>query len=581
MKAAPIDPVVVAVIGNRLDAITKEIGESMLRTSRSPIFSEARDFVTAIFDQRCNLVAQTHYIPVIGGSTPFSQKAISDAFGDDIHEGDVFILNDPYSGNNHPPDVTVTRPVFWKGKLCYWATAKGHHVDVGGGGVAGYNPTAKDVWEEATRVPPLKLVDAGRLRQDVYNMILLNVRVPFLVDGDLKCQIGATAVGERGIKGLLEKYGLELLDSAVAELMKSSEVQVRREIGRIPDGVYRSERKIDHDGIDKDRMPTIRVAVTVKGEKISFDFSGSDPQVRGFVNSPIANTVSSAHLAFFACLNPDIRYNGGAVRPIEVIAPAGTIVNPVAPAPCTACTVPTCETICEACWLALAQAIPSQTHAMWARWCAPATMGIDPRTGRFFADIHFISKGGGGPTEGYDGWDHIGTVVCLGGLRSPDPELHELISPYLLLNYEYLPDSAGAGEWRGGYGVHYRWKVLADGIPCANFGSGLRPETAPLGIAGGGGAPPHRLSLTHPNGSVDTIDCNTFYTLNNGDVFDICSSGGGGFGDPRKRPVAKVLADVKDGLVAPSIAAKDYGVIVDPKSLALDEAATVRARDGA
>ena len=391
MTKASIDPVIVAVIGNRLDAITKEIGETMLRTSRSPIFSEARDFVTAIFDADCNLVAQTHYIPVIGGSTPFGQKAISDAFGDDIHEGDVFILNDPYSGNNHPPDITITRPVFHEGKLRFWAMAKGHHADVGGGGVVGYNPAAKDVWEEALRLPPMKLAERGKPRQDVFNMILMNVRVPFLVEGDLKCQMGATAIGERGIKGLLAKYGPETLDEVVEELLRASEIQVRREISRIPDGVYKAERKIDHDGIDKDRMPAIRVAMTVKGEEITFDFSASDPQVRGYLNSPMANTVGAAHLGFFACINSDIHYNGGAIRPVTVIAPAGSIVNPIAPAPCTACTVPTAETIVETCWLALAQAIPNQTQAVWARWCAPATLGLDPRTGRFFADIHFIS----------------------------------------------------------------------------------------------------------------------------------------------------------------------------------------------
>jgi N-methylhydantoinase B len=301
--------------------------------------------------------------------------------------------------------------------------------------------------------------------------------------------------------------------------------------------------------------------------------------VRGYLNSPIANTSGATHLAFFACINPDIRYNGGAIRPISIIAPSGTIVNPEAPAPCTACTVPTAETICETCWLALAQAIPAQAHALWARWCAPATMGVDPRTGRFFADIHFISKGGGGATQGFDGWDHIGTVVCLGGLRSPDPELHELVSPYLLLNYEYLPDSAGAGQWRGGYGVHYRWKVLADGIPCANFGSGLKAETAPLGIAGGKGSAPYRLSLTHPDGTVDPVDCNSFYTLNKGDIFEICSSGGGGFGDPHKRPVDRVMADIKDGLVAPDRAASDYGVVVNATTLTLDKAATATSRE--
>jgi N-methylhydantoinase B len=573
-----VDPVTTAVIGNRIDAITKEIGEAMLRTSRSPVFSEARDFVTSIFSSDGSLVAQTHYIPVIGGSTPFSQKAIIDAFGEDIHEGDVFVINDPYHGNNHPPDVAVTRPVFWEGKLRYWVSAKGHHADVGGGGVVGYNPAAKDVWEEALRIPPLRLVDAGKRREDVFRLILTNVRIPFLVEGDLECQMGATSIGERGIKDLLRKYGADVLESSIEQLLNASEAQVRREIEAIPDGVYRAERKIDNDGIDKDRMPSIQVCIKVKGNAISFDFSESDKQVRGYMNSPFPNTVSSAHLAFFACINPDIRYNSGAFRPIEVVAPTGSIANPLPPAPCTGCTVPTCETMVEACWLALAQAIPLAAHSLWARWCSPATMGLNPKTGRFFADIHFIAKGGGGATAGFNGWDHIGTLVCLGGLRSPDPELHELVSPYLLLNYEYLPDSSGPGEWRGGAGVHYRWKVLANDISCVNFGSGQRIETAPVGISGGGGAPPHKLVLTRANGTVENVDSNAFYMLMEGDIFDVKASGGGGFGDPRRRSVTSVMDDVRDGFVSPHRAKEDYGVIVDPNTLLLDERATDQAR---
>ena len=581
MSSNSIEPVLVAVIGSRLEAITKEIGETMLRTSRSPIFSEARDFVTAVFDHDCRLVAQTHYIPVLAAATPYAQRAIAKAFEGDIHEGDVFILNDPYEGNNHAPDISITRPVFLNGELCFWAMAKGHHADVGGGGVAGYNPAARNAWEEGLRIPPLKLVDRGRLRSDVWNMILRNVHLTFLVDGDLRCQIGATAIGERGLKALLAKYGKATLDAAIEQLLNASEMEVRTEIGRIPDGVYTAERAIDHDGIEKDKLVTVRLQVTVKGDTITFDYSHSDPQAKGYINSTLPNTVSATHLGLFASLSPDIHYNDGATRPIVVVAPQGSLLNPNEPAPTTACTLSTAETITETCWLALAQAIPGQVQAVWARWCAPATMGWNPYTGRFFADIHFISKGGGGATEGYDGWDHIGTVVCLGGLRSPDPELHELTSPYQLLDYEYLPDSGGPGRWRGGMGVKYRWKVLADEITCANFGSGIRPETAPVGIEGGLGTAHSRLRIVHQDGSEQAVDCNSFYTLRRGDVFEIYSAGGGGFGDPRRRPVERVVADVRDGLVSPVIARDVYGIVIDPLTLAVDEAATRKLRAAA
>lgn len=577
------DPILVAVIGNALDGITKEIGQTMLRTSRSPIFVEARDFATSIFSADLRLVAQTHYIPVIGGATVFAQRAISEAFGDDIHEGDVFIHNDPYNGGSHLPDITVTRPVFWDGKLVFWALTKGHNADVGGGGVVGFNPGAMDVQEEGVRIPPVKIVDRGELRQDVWELILSGVRLRALVEGDIRCMMGATAIGERRLLDLLHKHGLEIVQSATGELMDASERQVRAEISRIPDGDYSAQRVIDNDGIDKDKVQTIALTVKVRGDELTFDFSKSDPQARGFINSPIANTVSATHLAIFGAIDPDIRYNHGATLPLKVIAPEGSIVNPMAPAPVAASTVASCETIAETVWIALAQAIPELMHATWSRWCTPASAGLNPRTGRHFADLHFLGKGGSGATHGFDGWDHLAPSNCLGGLRSPDPELHELDTPYLLEQVEYEQDSAGAGQWRGGLGVRYRWKVLADDIACATYGSGFLKESAPVGLQGGGGGIVQTLSLTNSDGEQQKIETNTFYTLNSGDVFEVVSSGGGGFGDPRLRPAELVQRDVRQGVVSIESARDNYGVVLDPESLEIreDETAALRARAGA
>lgn len=573
-----IDPILVSVIANRLDAITKEIGMTMLRTSRSPIFSEARDFVSAVFDHKLRWVAQTGYIPVIAGTTTFSQRAIAQAFEGEIYEGDVFVLNDPYSGNNQPPDVTVTKPVFWNGELKFWSMAKGHHADSGGGGVAGYNPEAKDIWEDCLRIPPAKLYDRGKYNKQIWSFILNNMRIPFLVEGDLHCQIGAATVGERALLALLDKYGPETLEAAIDEWLAASEAHMRREIRKIPNGKYYAERKIDHDGIDKDKMITIRLNVIVEDEDITFDFTGSDPQVKGFVNSPYPNTVSSSYLALFSCLDPDLKMNDGSTRPVKVVAPEGSVTNCLPPAPVSADTVPTCETICEAGWLALAQAIPSQVQAPWARWCAPASAGINPRLGRPFAEIHFMSKGGGGATEGFDGWDHVGTVVCLGGLRSPDPELHELVNPYRVLRYEYWPDSAGPGKWRGGMGIRYRWTCLADGIPFANFGSGMRDETAPVGVRGGKGAPKSEGVIQRADGSIVETDTNTFYFMNSGDEWEIWNSGGGGFGDPFERPVERVLDDVIDELVSVEAAQRDYGVAINPATMEVNWEETKKIR---
>ena len=568
-EAGNVDPIKVSVIDNRLDAISKEIGETMLRTSRSPIFSEARDFVTGIFDHKLRLVAQTAYIPVIMGALPYAVKSIASRFAGDIDEGDIFILNDPYHGNNHPPDITIAKPVFFEEKIRFWSVSKGHHADVGGGGVAGYNPGARSIWDECIRIPPAKLYMAGKLNQALMDTILLNVHLPFLVEGDLHCQVGACTKGERSLITLLDKYGVNLVNAAIDQIFDASERHMRSVIAEVPNGEFEADRLIDHDGIDKDRMIKVKVTVKVEDEDVTFDFNGSDPQAKGYVNSTMPNTASSAYLALFMSVGSEVRFNEGALRALHVIAPAGTIVNANEPAPVTGCTIAAAQAIIESIWLALSQAVPEKVDACWARWCAPATMGFNPRTGRPFGDIHFMCKGGGGASYGFDGWDHMGTVICAGGLRAPDPELHELINPYTVLQYEYWPDSAGAGQWRGGMGTIYRWRIEADGIAAANFGGGDRAETVPFGLQGGSAAPENKLYL-HKAGEVIKVDTESFYEFDTGDVFEIYESGGGGYGDAKKRPPEKVREDVLNGIVSIEKAREDYGVLIDEESIEID-----------
>jgi len=573
-----ISPILISIISNRFDSVCKEIGETMLRTSRSPIFSEARDFVTGVFDDEFRLVAQESYIPVQMGAMPYAIKAIAREFEGDIHEGDVFVLNDSYHGNNHPPDVTVTKPVFYEGKLRFWAVAKGHQADVGGKGVAGYNPTATDAWEDSLRIPPARLYHKGVYQRDVWNIMLLNVRIPFLVEGDLHCQVGAVNIGERSLLRMLNKYGPKKLKEACDEFLVASEKKMRKEIEDIPDGEYYAEQKIDHDGVDLNKMVTIRLTVKVKGDEIIFDYTGTDSQTKGPFNSPLAATASHTYLAFFPCLGPHLEHNEGSIRPIKIIAPKGSLLNPIEPAS-TTCNGPmTSEVGAATVWLALSKAIPEKVSAGWARWCGPATAGFNPRTGRPFADIHFLGKGGGGATHGYDGWDHVTPAVCLGGLRAPDPELHEVIDPFVLLQYEYNQNSAGAGQWRGGQGIAYRFRVEAENIGWVNFGTGIHDKTAPFGLAGGKPAPKTRQYLLRANGKREELNVNTFTTVYKGDVCEIYTSGGGGFGSPYLRPVDKVLDDVINSVISIEKAKDDYGVVIDPLSFEINYEATGKIR---
>jgi N-methylhydantoinase B/oxoprolinase/acetone carboxylase alpha subunit len=243
------DPIAVAVISNRLTAITKEMGQIMLLTSRSPIFSESRDFVTAIFDAQGRLVAQTSYIPVLLGAIPFALQSIRDRFeAGELHPGDVIIGNDPYQGNSHLPDVTIARPVFYRDQLIFWAVTKGHQADLGGGGVAGYNPRAKTVWEEGLRLPPIKLYSRGKYQRDIWDFILLNVKSPHLVEGDLHCQIGATLRGEEALIELLDRHGAAAVEGAIDAYLAATERAMAAAIKKIPDGSYAGESRIDNDG---------------------------------------------------------------------------------------------------------------------------------------------------------------------------------------------------------------------------------------------------------------------------------------------------------------------------------------------
>jgi N-methylhydantoinase B len=578
MDGAWPDPILLTVVTNRLEGITREMGAGMLRSSRSPILAENKDFVTAIFDRQLRLLAQTAYIPVLVGASPFAVKSISEHFAGDIHEGDVMILNDPYRGNNHAPDITVVKPVFFNGQLRFWAMTRGHHADIGGGGAGGYNPNAKTMWEEGLRIPPARLYQAGKYNRDIWNMILLNVRLPILVEGDLQCQVGACNVGEKALWQLLQHYGGESVDGVIEEILRRSEAQMRERIRQIPDGIYSAERKLDHL-MDKDgNRPTIRLSIEVKGEHMRFDFTGTEAQIPSYFNSSYPNTVSSCYIGLFSTIAPDIKVNEGSMRPVSVDAPEGSMVNPREGAPTVQCTVATCAAIVEATWLALSQVVPQSVQAGWARSNAGVGACLNPRTGRYAAFILHFTKGGGGATFGYDGWSHISPVSSMGGARVPDPELHELTFPHQILQYELSRDSAGAGKWRGGYGASVRLRFNEDGTALSLQTGSCTEETAPFGLAGGQYAPPGKVRLRSAGGEVTDVRASGLYHPRKNDIAEFYSAGGGGYGPSYERPAAAVLEDVIAGLLSVERARADYGVVIDPETLGVNSEATKRLR---
>jgi N-methylhydantoinase B len=572
------DPALVAIVANRLHAIAEHMAESMLRTSRSPVF-QMRDFVTGIFTADGRWVATRDWIPVLAGSMPTALQAIVQRFDGEIREGDVYVLNDPYHGNNHPPDITIVRPVFHAGVLAFWVMSKGHHADVGGGGVMGYNPEAVDAWDDALRIPPVRLYDAGVPQRDVWDLILLNVRMREFVEGDLHCQIGAVNVGAEDLLAMIDKIGLAELSVAIDAHLEAAERHMRAEIAGFRDGVYRAERWIEHGSAVHPEPVRVRVEVRVEGDQIAFDFAGSDPQVPGYANSPLANTVASCHIAVFALVDPDLGMNSGSTAPITVSAEPGTVVHALAPAATTLATLANCEAIVEAIWLALADAVPRGSNAGWSRACNVAQAGVEATTGRPFITIGNLVGGGSGATLGADGWDGLGTPVTMGGAQTSDPEQLELSGPVTILGFGLAPDSGGAGRWRGGLGTWVRYRVEQDDLPCLRWGGGTAPETAPFGLHGGHAGRPNTAELHRADGTVEPIVVNTIRTVGAGDVVVHDYAGGGGYGDPAARDVEAVLADVRAGVVSLEAAERVYRVAVDPTDWTVDVARTRALRD--
>jgi 5-oxoprolinase (ATP-hydrolysing) len=541
------DPVTLAVVEHRLESIAREMTEVMLRTAMSQILNSSRDFSTAILDADCQLVAQGEGIPVHVSALPVAGAAVRDYFGDTISEGDLFILNDPYFGGSHLPDITIIKPVFHDGKLLFYGVNRAHHSDVGGGTHGGYNPRATEIYQEGIRIPPLKLYDKGVPREDVLQMLAANVRQPENFLGDLNAQIGSTMIAAQRIAELLESYGSERLLASVEEILSATERQVRQFISEWPDGVYYGESLVDDDGFDSKLIP-IRAKVTISGDSMAIDLGESSKQVTGFINSAYANTRSLAHAAIMYVAPSNVAKNEGSMRPVDIIAPKGLIVNANPPAPVCMSTNHCAEEIVEAIFKALSQAVPKEVNAGFSRRLRYAITGKDPRTGRQFIWHFFLARGGGGATYGYDGWPGVGEINVAGGIRSPSIEVTEERFPFFIRRHEIRPNSGGQGEWRGGVGGICDLVYEGEGPALLNTaGDGI--VVPPFGLFDGQNGLPHDYKIIsngvdRPLGSKETE-----VVVNPGDHVYCLSSGGGGYGNPSDRSKEADAWDKLNGYV--------------------------------
>lgn len=553
-----IDKILLSIFQRSFKSITDEMSISLTKTTRSPILCEAKDFVTGLYDAEGRMLEQTENLPILSFSLGPVCKMLLEYYGDDIHPGDVIMHNDVFSMGNQNNDVAVFKPIFLDDKLIGWSAAKGHQADIGGAVQGGYNPNATEVWQEALRIPAVKVFEKGKLRKDVWNLIFANIRLQ-IVEEDLKAQIGACTLGERRLQNLVEKYGFKCFDEHKIELFNATETMMKKEIEHIPNGVYTGESQVYYDGKHPGSEFTVSVEITVADDNIEFDFSESSPQTNGFVNGTYTSTCSAITLTFLQMVNPNMPHNEGMIKPLKYIVPEGTILNASYPK-ATTFGNHLCPQVADSMFKALAEAIPDRVTAGWNHLLCSLFTGIHPKTGRKYVDIGFIGmKGGSGGLQGDDGYDHIGMIDASGGVLDQDYEMYEQQTPHRIIKHEFLTDSAGAGRWRGGLGVETEILIGADNTTMVVFGDG--DKSAPFGLFGGKPSILNEIRLKFPDGTQKIpMSKDLLEGIPKGTTYYQIASGGGGYGDPRERDREKVEMDVKNGVVSEGSASDDYGV---------------------
>ncbi|MCY4203161.1 MAG: hydantoinase B/oxoprolinase family protein [Aestuariivita sp.] len=566
-----IDPITMAVVKNALDSIVDEVAYTVLRTARSEIVKDVMDYSAALCDANGTMIAQAKTIALHLGAVPEAMQAIRTQFGTNIHEGDVIILNDPYQGGMHLPDIFMVTPIFCNGSLEGYSVVICHHTDVGGR-VPGSNASdSTEIFQEGLRLPVLKLYDRGSLNTAVQAIIERNVRVPDRVLGDLKSQRAACHVGGRQLKKLIAKYGNYAARVYFAELLDYAERMARADIRNWPDGTYRFTDYIDNDGFSEDPIP-ICVAITVDGDQLIVNYEGSSPQVKAALNATKSYTNSCSYLSVRCVLKGDVPNNEGIFRCIDVYAPEASVLNPVMPAPCAARAL-TGYRVMDSMFGALSQIVPDRVPAAGEGGNTVISIGGYTSDRKPFIIVDMVCGCWGGRQE-KDGVDAITNPSQ--NLSNTPVETLERQHPIRVEDYALIPDSCGAGEFRGGLGVRRSYRLLAD-----EAGLQLRSDRtkfAPYGLKGGHPGRKTINWLEEPDGTRRDLPGKVTMPLVKGQLVVHEQAGGGGFGDPLKRDPYRVLADVVDEKLSAGVALSDYGIVLNAEGNEINIEATAHRR---
>jgi len=569
------DAITLSVLNNRLVNICREMGIAMMKTAYSPIFNEGLDFSCCLFNSKGEMISQAEFCPAqLGASIFVVEWSIKEIGVENLKLGDVILHNDPYRGGCHIPEHCFIKPIFYKNRLIALAANIGHLAEIGGKSPGGFAGDATEVYQEGLRIPPIKLVKEGVHDEDLWKLIMSNHRTPRNTLGDFSAMIGSLNVTEKRMLSLLDEYGYQSFCEITDELMDVAEKRMRAEIAALPDGEYFFEDCMEDDGL-LDKPTWIRVNIILEGETLIADYSRSDPQAKGPINATYGVTAGATYNAVFHLTDPDIPRNIGAYRPINIVAPPGTVVNAIHPAPTVGGNTETHPRIWEILMGAFAKAVPEKVAASdGGSACNFLFGGVHPDTHQYYANYH-LEGGGWGGRATKDGNHTI--IVPNGNCRNTPVEVFETRYPFLVDSYSLEKDSGGPGKYRGGFGSRRKFTVKAPEIILSTLFD--RVKVKPFGLFGGKGGGNVSLTIKKKGKKKFVPFTKAYHTaspskfsgipIHDGDEIILISPGGGGYGVPFLRDPDLVLRDVEDGLVSIKAAREEYGVVISKSAASL------------
>jgi len=567
------DPITMQVIRYASEQIADEMGYTLVRTGRSTIITEIKDISCVVTDPRGQTVAQAHHNPSLLAGFEITMKELIKTFRpDDLVPGDVIIMNDPYMGGQHIMDLYAIAPAFHGGELVGFVGNIAHHSDLGGvaaGGVAG---GIREIYLEGLRLPMVKLMKAGVEDREIVSIIANQIRVPDKTLGDIRAQVSSLMVGTERVGRLFDRYGRGVVETAWRDLLDYSERRMREGLSRLPDGTYEAEEFIDDDGIN-DEPIRVHVKLTVQGDEVVIDLSGSDKQAEGNTNSTLANTHAAIYYVMIAVVDPHMPPNSGCYRPIRVVTKPGTVAHPELPGAVAARTNAS-QKIVEAMFMALSPAVPDHvTAGSHGQITTCGFGGRDPATGAPFIYTD-IQGGGNGARPTKDGAD--GQDSHLPRFMNTPVEAVEQRFPVRIERYALLPDTGGAGCFRGSLAVQRDIRLLTGRVSFARYAD--RHKFAPRGLFGGQPGSTGAFVLNPGTPAQRRLRSKGLDTLAEGDLVSLKLPGGAGYGDPLERDLDRIESDLLDGKVTREAAEGAYRIVVDPSTLRIDRDATQRLR---